>query len=277
MLLMLAALLATAPLLVFQSSHSGAFDIWTGRTDGSGARNLTHSKAYDSDPAWSPTGRRIVFSSYRSARAQIWVMNADGRGLRRLTHDSAYDVEPAWSPNGKRIAFVRSPDGRSKYRIWTMRADGTHPRRLSRAFDWQPSWSPDSRHLVFTSARTGYPSLYVMNAAGTGQRLLRGEVGIENSDAAWSPNGRWIAFVRSAQLWVMRADGSGTHPLTSTPVSGVYDERPHWSPDSSQIVFATERFSVKSGLAVIGLDGSGLTGISVPLPASEPGWQPRRG
>jgi Tol biopolymer transport system component len=80
--------------------------------------------------------------------------------------------------------------------------------------------------------------------------------------------------MRSAQLWEMNADGSGAHPLTPDPVSGVYDERPHWSPDSAHIVFATERFSVQSGLAVIGADGGGLAGVPAPLKASEPAWQP---
>lgn len=263
---------ARAPLVVFQSSATGSFDIWTVGLDGSGARDLTETKAYDSDPSWSPDGRRIVFSSYRSGRAQVWVMKADGSGLRRLTHDHAYDVEPAWSPDGTRIAFVRSPDSRRDYRIWVMRADGTGARLLSHAYDWQPSWSPNSRRLVFTSARTGYPSLYVMNADGSGQRRLRGEVGIDNSDPSWSPDGRLIAWMHSAQLWVMNADGSAPRALTPSPTSGIYDERPHWSPDSSRIVFETER--VPSGLAIIGADGSNMTGIPNVSHGAEPAWQP---
>jgi Tol biopolymer transport system component len=62
--------------------------------------------------------------------------------------------------------------------------------------------------------------------------------------------------------------------MTPDPVSGVYDERPKWSPDGAHIVFATERFTEKSGIAVIGADGGGLAGIPSPLPASEPAWRP---
>jgi TolB protein len=265
----------TSPLIAFQSSASGAFDIWTVHLDGTGARDLTHSAAYDADPAWSPDGRRVVFARYNGPRGQLWVMNADGSGLERLTRDSTSDVEPAWSSNGKSIAFVRSPDGRRNYRIWVMRSNGTHPRLLSRnTFDSHPCWSPDSRRLVFVSARAGHPSVYVMNADGSGQRLLTGEVGVDDEDPAWSPNGRLIAWMHSAQLWLMNADGSKAHPLTPSTVSGVYDERPHWSPDSAHIVFATERFTEKSGLAVIGADGSGLAPIAAPANSTAPAWRP---
>jgi len=53
--------------------------------DGSGQRRLTRNRAEDSNPAWSPNGKKIAFQSDRDGVPEIYVMSADGNGQRRLT------------------------------------------------------------------------------------------------------------------------------------------------------------------------------------------------
>ena len=117
-------------------------EIYVMNADGSGRRcenELTHNAVRDSDPVWSPDGRRIAFVS----NWQVYVMNADGSGKRRLTRNGGQNVAPAWSPDGQTIAFERRL-GRAKYgpcngcgrassfEVYVMNADGTMPRRLTR-------------------------------------------------------------------------------------------------------------------------------------------------
>jgi dipeptidyl aminopeptidase/acylaminoacyl peptidase len=64
--------------------------------DGSGQRRLTRSPAGDSEPSWSPDGRRIAFHSDRGSNDDIYVMNADGSKQRRLTQSSAEEIFPSW-------------------------------------------------------------------------------------------------------------------------------------------------------------------------------------
>jgi Tol biopolymer transport system component len=104
-------------------------EIYVMNADGSGSRRLTHNRAYDGEPAWSPDGRKIAFQSTRKGNTEIYVMNADGSGKRNLTRHPAQDGRPSWSPDGRRIAFVSDRDGRLEAHV--MNADGSGQRSLA--------------------------------------------------------------------------------------------------------------------------------------------------
>ena len=78
-------------------------EIFVVNADGSGERRLTRNTGRDSNPVWSPDGRRIAFES----NWQLNVMNADGSGQRRLTRNGGRNFAPAWSPDGQKLAFER--------------------------------------------------------------------------------------------------------------------------------------------------------------------------
>src|SRR2546428_4487080 len=47
-----------------------------------------------------------------------------------------------------------------------------------------------------------------------------------------------IAFVRNAEIYVMKADGSGVTRLTNNPAN---DGQPAWSPNGTKIAFVSNR------------------------------------
>jgi Tol biopolymer transport system component len=106
-------------------------EIYVMNADGSGSRRLTHNRAFDGEPAWSPDGRKIAFQSTKTigGNKEIYVMNADGSGKRNLTRNPAMDGRPSWSPDGRRIAFVSNRDGRLEAHV--MNADGSGQRNLT--------------------------------------------------------------------------------------------------------------------------------------------------
>lgn len=99
--------------------------------------------------------------------------------------------------------------------------------------------------------------------------------------AAWSPDGRQLAFGRSQvintsrDLYVMNGDGSGLRNLTSTPIAN--EALPAWSPDGKRIAFirtdpdvALTNIQEDPNLYVIDADGTGLAPVLVG--ASSPDW-----
>src|SRR5581483_4300514 len=97
-------------LLVYEGLVSKHAQLFTIRSDGSGARQLTHFTDSDAGwPEWSPDGSAIAFErdvyvGRRVTRAVIYTMDADGSHLRALT-PTGLNGRPSWSPDGRSIAF----------------------------------------------------------------------------------------------------------------------------------------------------------------------------
>ncbi len=134
--------------------------------------------------------------------------------------------------------------------------------------------------IVFQSSPDGNQlDIYVMNSDGGSQtRLTHHEAG-DDFSAAWSPNGRQIAFIRDLDerpdidhldIFVMNADGSNQRNLTQHPA---LDGSPDWSPDGSQIAFTSDRVN-KYSIFVMDADGANVKQLT-DVPASMvPKWSP---
>ena len=157
------------------------FDIYVARVRGGRLRRLTRDVGNDTQPAWSPNGKRIAFTSDRAGNQDVYTVRPTGRGLRRLTGTPAEDSAPSWSPNGKRIAFTSDREGNED--VFSMTARGKALRRLTRgaADEGDPAWSPNGRRIAYAVAGRG---LYVMGPTGRRKRRLKGGAGGRNPDWA---------------------------------------------------------------------------------------------
>jgi len=63
----------------------------------------------NSNPRWSPDGRKIAFVSNREDHSFIGLYDVPTRTVSYVSPSVDFDVSPTWSPDGKRIAFIRRP------------------------------------------------------------------------------------------------------------------------------------------------------------------------
>jgi hypothetical protein len=96
-----------------------------------------------------------------------------------------------------------------------------------------------SRIALISNQKLKYPqrgsvrSIYLFRP-GHGIIRLRRFHATAPLDIAISPNGRWIAFGRASEIWLMRSDGSGVRQATAGP-SVAWD--PAFAPDGRSLVF----------------------------------------
>ena len=60
-------------------------DIYTVPVDGGRAMQLTTNPAHDTEPVWSPDGKRIAFASDRMGSMDVYIVSKEGGEPRRLT------------------------------------------------------------------------------------------------------------------------------------------------------------------------------------------------
>ncbi|HEY7629842.1 MAG TPA: hypothetical protein VH817_04035 [Thermoleophilaceae bacterium] len=272
--------------------------IWTMNPDGSAGLNVSNSARDDSEAAWSADGTQLAFAA-EGASSSIWKMGAGGSGQVNLTNDpSSNDFAPAWSPDGAHIVYAHEDAATSALQIWAMNSDGTGKHQLvpsaAGASDDHPAWSPDGTKIAFDRIVAGQGQIYVANADGSGSPVNVSNNGDDDVEPNWSPDGSRIVFAKippgnfgDSQIWLMNANGSGAHPLT-TPntapdVPGAhFDDAPAFSPDGTLVTYEREGGTLapvpfQFAVWVIGADASNPHQVSFPDDNAAdglPDWQP---
>ena len=173
--------------------------------------------------------------------------------VTQITFEPGLEIEPAIAPSGTLVAYAAGPLSASRIYV---RQPGGRPVPLtpnSGPSQRRPLWSPDGTRILFEAGT----NLFVMAALGGAPRPVANGA----CCAAWSPDARLVAYVRSARrvsvaeppesIYVMPPDGG-----PSQFVGSVAD--PHsltWSPDGQwlALVSGNDQFSV--GVALLGNKG----------------------
>ena len=115
-------------------------------------------------------------------------MSADGTSQFSLAGYDTYESEPSWSPDGSRVVYWSLGIG-----LAIVARSGGLPVPLNKSqaapFFARPAWSPDGRTILFNGKSQ---EIMAISPDGGSARVFidRG------ADAAWSPDGTRIAFVR---------------------------------------------------------------------------------
>ncbi len=237
----------------------------------SNIRAVTSEPGMEWQPALSPDGSEVAFVARRAGRQSVVIrstVNIAGGGELAPTQgrQGSDEVFPTWSPDGELLRFC-SGSGR------VTAVEGCSWREIGklggsiRSIDLprnagSSSWSPDGSRIAFIA----FPdSIFTYSISdGTTALLAVPEVEWALHSLAWSPDGRWIAYVNgnadwptsfnvaASSLWLVDADGG--EPLRVTGEEHM-DVSPAWL-DDDHLLFVSNR----EGLREVYVVGVGPTG-----------------
>lgn len=193
-------------------------------------RRITDGDWDDSQPCWSPDGKRLAFLSNRDRDpdwdvvGDVWIVSAHGGRPRRLSKLAGGAHSPTWSRDGKQVAYMGSRAETLPWldeRLWVRAARGGKEACLTESLDRMPHaprWSRDGSAVYFLCVDEGFDSLWRVAAGGEPGRVLAKERCVEGYSAA-SETDR-IAFVHSApqypgELFVCEGEGKAERRLTN--------------------------------------------------------------
>jgi Tol biopolymer transport system component len=262
-------------------------DLFAGDAVTGAASLLIGGPEVDGQPVVSPDGTKVGFLSAPTGSTSdsfdLSVAGIDGQGRKVIATGVSTDDRWIWSPDGTYLLHNVDRDGR----LLRYELAGGPPVQIAavallQADAFQP---PKGDQILYEGPGTGR-TLWVMNVDGTGARMIyeipTAELrdGCDFGGVRWSPDGTRIAFLRApaaggdgCRIFVMNADGSAPHQLTTT--AGAWTETDfRWSPDSAQIAFDRWEYLEGSGqwmihpLGVVSAEGGEVRSVG-PTPVSD--------
>ncbi|MEM8599350.1 MAG: hypothetical protein AAGF99_05480 [Bacteroidota bacterium] len=186
---------------------------------------LIGGEGYDAEATVSPDGRYIVYTTDRTGDLELWRYDLETGDDLQLTSGLGYDGGAFFSPDGTKLVWRSSRPAEGEqadtYRellaqglvqptnmdIYVANADGSDARQITAlpGAQWAPYFHPDSERILFAS-----------------------------NHHAQDGGGREFA------IFMIHPD-QGEPSMQQITHSGTFDAFPMFSPDGTQLVFASNR------------------------------------
>jgi Tol biopolymer transport system component len=154
--------------------------------------------------------------------------------------------------------------------VYTINMDGGSPAPLTSGF--VPSFSPNGNRLATVSSSG---ALQVGNANGKGaKKTIATGLGAHPAPAAWSPNGKQLAYVKQGSIYVVNATGGKARRIyaasPSTDPIEQFATHTAWAPNGKTVYFiqTSDFATVDYTVASVPVTGGKIT--QIPNIAPEP-------
>jgi len=223
----------------------------------------------------SASARRILFFSDRGGAWALYSMNLNGGDQRRaLGHVGQLD------PGAEGVGIgvpILMPDGREvllpRRGITTVTLATGARRRIAAGEENSVVWSHDGHKFLYSGRRIDSAQMYTIDLRTGRKRTLPGTWNA--APAGWSPDGKWILFVRqhgygSDYLWRVRPNGQDPRRITGyAPDSDI-----HWLPDGRAEFIGTRGNQSTGRLVVLDLHSGKVTILGTLLTPDSSAWSP---
>jgi Tol biopolymer transport system component len=212
--------------------------LWLADTDGRGRpRKIVADGYFNSDPDFSPDGKKLLYASDRDGTADLWLHDLATGADSKISSLPGAQTAPRFSPDGKHVAY-QDQDGIA----WVLDLATNQVRQLTPTL-FQPgrvSWSADGKTIVLAAVkpfskrfREGTSQLLYVDVASTAFEYIepmpfrslatRGDDG-----PVFSPDGKWLAFVVESLLYVVPVDARGRYIGKPRAITSEVSDSPVW-------------------------------------------------
>lgn len=209
-------------------------------------KKLTEGAEFNTNPVFSPDGKRIAFISDRNGYSDLFVMNIDGTNQKSVLksrigksidviHSEGHAL--SWSPEGEKIAFVGERKQKDYLYIIDLRKGKLKKFCLPMEVLRSPCFSHKGDRIVFAGVEGGISDLYLVDSNGKNLVKLTSDE-FDDDYPVFSPDDKKIVYVsereKQKDLFLLDVETSAITRLTSTPSDEL---TPAWSPDGDSIIY----------------------------------------
>jgi len=212
---------------------------------------ITQNDNTSRDPMW--IGDTLYFNSDRDRTFNLFSSDTSGKNVKKLTQFTDYDVRWASAgpggivfENGGYVYLYDIASGKNaKVSIQVpseRRAVRAEFKKVNDLIE-DASLSPEGKRVAFVARG----DLFSVPAEKGTTRILAASSNSHERLPAWSPDGKWIAYVSDQtgedEIWRVPQDGKGPQErLTTNGHCRLFG--PAWSPDTKKIAFADKDLKV---------------------------------
>jgi len=196
-----------------------------------------------------PPGEWYGFTFIDGAHLGAYVVDSGRTLVYRLPWaiTNGFHVNPT---DPRQIVFSQSYNQNDDLFFGDVFSGAARSMAVTSDFEVLPTWSHDGQWIAYGSARTGAIRLYVVGARGSAIRRFTPGLPIA-LHPAWSPDDQWIVYeqlpagegshLAVTNVGCLKAAETCLPNSISITSSAGSDYRPVWSPDGTQLAFASDR------------------------------------
>ena len=239
-----------APRIVFDSTRSGTFGIYSMNLDGSDVRVIVDSAKDDFNPSVSLTGKVVYLQAEKAGRdvpSDVWMVNVDGSGAEKIGSGASH---VAISPKGDKVYFISKLKKIIEYDVSQKTKSRVFPnKKIEGSFKPQRSLaylnvSPSGEKLAFiTYIRGGWYTVSLNLKDPKIEILMRG------CQPFWTRDEDALIYMTAhkdapdeRRIMKFYVDEKRAEVLQDRQPPWGYEYFPSLSPDGNTLLFAESRF-----------------------------------